>query len=270
MPYVWNGRKANTAAVIAERKKYRAIEAYWCPTFDAMASASLQGFTVGTGLMWFNNFKPDSQGWLPAKGVGSAGGHALTVYGVEVKAEGTVGVWVRNTWGSSWGSAGDCCIPESLFTGQIGGSYGPRISRWAAQSTCPEARNRSRPLVVAYIRWRDDSYVPVGVPVWPCCDMIPVPTAWGDCRVKSLGWPWYECSSRVEHEQGPYWHRYRRGTERMARRLIFDGANQAEVDAMLVRMWAIEQVYRSDCGERWSESETWLRWAGGYPAPVPR
>ncbi len=127
VPYVWDRRKHTDAATVAARKKYRVVEAYWCPSFDAMVSASLQGFSVGTGLMWFNNFKPDAAGWLPVKGAGQAGGHALAVYGVEQRADGVIGVWVRNSWTAQWGFAGDCCIPESLFSGQITGFYAVRV-----------------------------------------------------------------------------------------------------------------------------------------------
>lgn len=127
VPYVWDRRRHNTPEVVAARKKYRVAEAYWCPSFDAMVSAILQGYAVGHGLMWFNNFKPDADGWLPARGFGRAGGHALCGYGIETKADGTVGIVTRNSWSASWGVAGDCIIPESLFSGQIGGYYAVRV-----------------------------------------------------------------------------------------------------------------------------------------------
>lgn len=126
VPYIWNGRKANDAATVAERARFRIVEAYWCKDFDAMASAIQQGFIVEHGLMWHNNFKPDADGWLPAKGVGGGGGHALCGYGL-VERNGVYGIATRNSWGSGWGRGGDCVIPESLFGSNIGGFFAVRV-----------------------------------------------------------------------------------------------------------------------------------------------
>ncbi len=143
VPYVWNGRVSQTAAVIAERRRYRAVEAYWCPGIDAAVSASLQGFAVGVGLMWYDNFKPvDAAGWLPMKGTCSSrecpGGHAITCYGIETKADGTVGLVIRNSWSSTWGISGDCILPETLFSGHIGGFYAVRVVTDPATVTLQE------------------------------------------------------------------------------------------------------------------------------------
>jgi hypothetical protein len=113
------------AAALAEAKSYRVIEAYECNDFDGMASALQQGFFIIEGLMWFNNFVPDRDGWLPARGAGQAGGHALAGYGL-VQRNGLWGIRTRNSWGSSWGIGGDCVIPESLFDGRIGGFWAVR------------------------------------------------------------------------------------------------------------------------------------------------
>lgn len=137
--YVWDKKAPhNDAATLAARKKYRVVEAYWCPSFDAMVSAILQGYSVGTGMMWYTNFTPSPDGWLPTRGAGQAGGHALCVYGVEQKADGSWGVWLRNSWAATWGLAGDACAPESLFGGQIGGYYAVRVV------TSPDAVTTSR------------------------------------------------------------------------------------------------------------------------------
>lgn len=115
----------NDASARAEAKNYRIIEAYECPTFAHMASALQQGFFIDEGLMWFNNFTPDRDGWLPARGSGAAGGHALCGYGLAFRN----GVWsirTRNSWSAQWGVAGDCMIPESLFDNRIGGFWAVR------------------------------------------------------------------------------------------------------------------------------------------------
>lgn len=125
VPYIWNGRKANDAATVAERARYKVVEAYWCKDFDGMASAIQQGFAVETGLMWPGNAKVDSSGWL--RGSGSSGGHALNVFGLAQAADGTWGVWCRNSWTESFGLGGNCIIPESMFKGQIGGFFAVRV-----------------------------------------------------------------------------------------------------------------------------------------------
>jgi len=137
VPYIWNGRKATDAATVAERGRFRIVEAYWCKDFDAMASALQQGFIVEHGLLWHNNFKPDADGWLPSKGVGGGGGHALCGYGLEKRGE-TWGIATRNSWSSAWGNGGNCVIPESLFGSNIGGFFAVRV----VTSGEPVARGR--------------------------------------------------------------------------------------------------------------------------------
>jgi hypothetical protein len=36
------------------------------------------------------------------------------------------GIKTRNSWGTGWGINGDCIIPESLFSGKIGGFWAVR------------------------------------------------------------------------------------------------------------------------------------------------
>ncbi len=129
VPYVWDGRNhGNDPAVKADRQLYVVLEAYECPNFDAMASAVQQGFFIIEGLMWFNNFDPDRDGWLPARGSGGGGGHALCGFGLAQRS-GVWGIKTRNSWSPSWGKAGNCIIPESLFGQQIGGFWAVRAMR---------------------------------------------------------------------------------------------------------------------------------------------
>ena len=125
VPYVWDGRRRDTAAIRAERLPYRVVEVYLCESFDAMASAVQQGFLLEHGLMWRDNFEPDGDGWLPAVGRGGAGGHALVGYGL-AKRGNVYAISTRNSWGESWGAAGNCHIPESLFDANIGGWFAVR------------------------------------------------------------------------------------------------------------------------------------------------
>lgn len=140
VPYIWNGRVDNSAVVKAQRAKYRVTEAYLCPSFDAMASAVQQGFILVEGLYWYNNFKVDRDGWLPAKGTGGAGGHALAGYGLAKRGD-VWGIKTRNSWGPTWGNsadgslgAGNCVIPESLFSK---GNFGCWAVRAVVQTETP-------------------------------------------------------------------------------------------------------------------------------------
>jgi hypothetical protein len=118
-------RNMNNPTYLQEAASYRTIEVYECPTFDHIASALQQGFFIVEGLMWYNNFTPDREGWLPARGSGGAGGHALCGYGL-AQRNGVWGIRTRNSWGSSWGVGGNCVIPESLFDNRIGGYWAVR------------------------------------------------------------------------------------------------------------------------------------------------
>ena len=144
VPYVWDGRRHGDAKVLAERKNYRAVEVYLCPTFDHMASALQMGFVVVEGMVWYDSFKPDADGWLPTRGRGGSGGHALCGYGLATR-NGVWGIKTRNSWGVTWGNGGNCVIPESLFDGQISGYWAIRsVTRtpepWPAATTARRAR----------------------------------------------------------------------------------------------------------------------------------
>jgi hypothetical protein len=132
VPYVWDGRTHSDSATATARKPNRVLEIYQCDSFDAIASALQQGFFIQEGLAWFDNFDPDSDGWLPARGRGNSGGHALAGYGL-TQRNGAWGIKTRNSWGASWGNsrdgtlgAGNCVIPEALFDGQISGFWAVR------------------------------------------------------------------------------------------------------------------------------------------------
>lgn len=143
--------------------------------------------------------------------------------------------------------------------------YGPRVSEWAACASHPEVAFRVRRAVAVYTTYRVNSYVPKGVPCWPCCDFYPVPGSFGlDARDRAA-WCREDRLLRGDPATGPYWHNYRAGTEREARRLIRDGAAPVEVDRLLQRMWRLELEAGSDCGKR-EVLESWgTTWRGGYP-----
>lgn len=106
---------------------YKILEFFWCPTFDHMASAIQSGFFVSDGIMWYDNFKIDGDGWLPARGSGRPGGHALMRDELAFR-NGVWGLGGPNSWGQRWGANGRMVMPESLHTGPVGGW-------WAARST---------------------------------------------------------------------------------------------------------------------------------------
>jgi hypothetical protein len=132
VPYVWDGRRHDTAAVKAERAKRKVVEVYVCPTFEATVSALQQGFLCQVGLMWYNNYNPGSDGWLPSRGTGRPGGHALMAYGCAKNPRtGEWGLLIRNSWNAKWGIGGNCIIPKSDFGRDIGGFWAVRAVRQA-------------------------------------------------------------------------------------------------------------------------------------------
>lgn len=124
VPYVWDKRVHNDATTKSERQLYQVTEAYLCPNFDAVGSAIQNGFFVVVGIAWYDNYNPDSDGWLPGPR-GNWGGHALCSYGI-AQRNGQYGVWTRNSWGTTWGKEGNFVIPESAFGSSIGGFWAVR------------------------------------------------------------------------------------------------------------------------------------------------
>ena len=144
-PFLWKKGQSRAGVLVNQRKPYRVVEAYLCTSFDAMASALQQGFFIHEGLMWRDNFDPDSQGWLPARGAGGAGGHALLGYGLAKRSDGTWGIRTRNSWSATWGQAGDCIIGETLFNSQIGGWWAVRAVVQTADGNFPMPLTMRRP-----------------------------------------------------------------------------------------------------------------------------
>lgn len=110
-----------------ERARYRADEVFDCPTFGHQFSAALQGFSLVTGIMWYDNYTPDSEGWLPAPR-GNYGGHAI--FGFKPTKRGSqYAIWHKQTWGPTWSPSteGHFAIPQNRYDGRIGGCYAIRL-----------------------------------------------------------------------------------------------------------------------------------------------
>ena len=103
-----------------ERLKYRMIECAVCPTFEAFYSAMIQGWFGISGVPWYNQYSPDSKGWLPVQGGGGWGGHALLAY-KPTRRGNLYGVWNKNSWTPKWGLKGTCVITENGYNGPVGG-----------------------------------------------------------------------------------------------------------------------------------------------------
>lgn len=123
-----------SAAAVEEAKQNLILEAYWCPTFDHLGSASQCGYICNTGLWWYDGDDPDSNGWLPTRGRGNRGGHSVPCIGVCPRPGSQEwGSETVNSWGSRWGMNGRAFIPESRFT-----SDGMSAGMWAiCASTIP-------------------------------------------------------------------------------------------------------------------------------------
>ena len=112
-----------------QRAPFKVLEVYLCPTFDHCMSAVLMGFDLVSGIMWYANYKPERDGWLPV-GRGSAGGHAVHGYKATYRG-GQFGIWHKNSWGMNWGLqvegiGGLCVFPESVYRGPVGGWWAIR------------------------------------------------------------------------------------------------------------------------------------------------
>lgn len=106
----------------AERAKNRVLEWKLLPTFLHVVSAVIKGRSIISGVMWYDNFTPDSSGWLPTSRRGRGGGHAIMGFKAAIKA-GQLGVWHRQSWGRGYGAATDNCfvLSQSHYEGDVGG-----------------------------------------------------------------------------------------------------------------------------------------------------
>ena len=131
-------KQGSWPADVAEKAKpYRFLEAYWCPTFGHCGSALMRGFLVSVGILWYPNYKVDGDGWLPNRGSGRPGGHALMRDGLAYR-NGKWGLPGPNSWSPDWGADGRCVIPEECFGDQVGGF-------WALRSVISESTDIPSP-----------------------------------------------------------------------------------------------------------------------------
>lgn len=123
VPYLdWRRDHAGAAD---ERRLYRVTEAFVCPTFEHVMSAALSGFYLISGVMWHDNYRIDGDGWLPKRGSGGGGGHAVLGY-APAERGGAFGVWHQNSWSADWGARGRCVFPEEMYRGPVGGWWAVR------------------------------------------------------------------------------------------------------------------------------------------------
>lgn len=123
VPYLdW---RSDGSEAVKSRAKYRVLEAFLCPTFAHCMSAVISGFDLISGIMWYSNYTPDADGWLPS-GRGQAGGHA--VYGFLPMMRGsTFGIGHQNSWNVwGWKGTGFCVFPEASYSGPVGGWWAVR------------------------------------------------------------------------------------------------------------------------------------------------
>lgn len=124
-PLWQRGRSCTTE----ERALYKVPELYLCPTFDHCYSAVLSGFAIISGVLWYDNFKTDGNGWLPLMGSGRFGGHAIFGYKPTMRMFGArtvFAIWHQNSWTESFGVKGRMAMAESLYNGPVGGWWAVR------------------------------------------------------------------------------------------------------------------------------------------------
>lgn len=122
-PYLqWQRRTAGRT-----RNKAVVLEWYLAPTFAACFSGVCYGFDLISGIMWYDNFNPDSRGWLPSRGSGRPGGHAIHGYKPACR-DGKVGIWHKNSWTTRYGLGGHFVIGREHYQGPVGGWWLVRVS----------------------------------------------------------------------------------------------------------------------------------------------
>ncbi len=125
VPYLDWQRNHGDAAV-QDRKRFRVLEAFLCPTFDHCYSAVAHGFDLISGVPWFSNYTPGPDGRLPP-GRGNSGGHAIHGY-KPAWIDGKPHIWHQQSWGPSWGPlAGKFAMGEQCYTQAIGGWWAIRL-----------------------------------------------------------------------------------------------------------------------------------------------
>jgi hypothetical protein len=122
-----NYQATPTAAEIANAAQYRV--AGWTRLFNGpnqgapaqtvIMQALASGSPVALGIPVFRDFMALRQHTLYNTVSGaSLGGHMLTAYGYDAQ-----GVWVRNSWGTSWGNGGDAKVSWAFITTAVNGAY---------------------------------------------------------------------------------------------------------------------------------------------------
>lgn len=125
---IW--RRGMTTASSEERSRFKVLEYSLCPDFDRVFSAALKRRSLITGIMWYDNYKPGPDGWLP-RGGGRGGGHAIMGFKPAMRMVGgqiEYGIWHRQSWGGNYNPTHDNCfvIPESAYGRDIGGWWALR------------------------------------------------------------------------------------------------------------------------------------------------
>lgn len=110
-----------------ERARFRVTEAFLCPSFEHCFSAVIAGFKLVSGVVWYGNYNPGLDGWLPAAQGSPVGGHAVFGY-MPVKRGATYGIGHQNSWTPRWGIGGRCVFPEPMYAdGAVGGWWAVRL-----------------------------------------------------------------------------------------------------------------------------------------------
>lgn len=125
---IWNPGLHKAPAT--ERARFRVLEFVLLPTFDHLMSALLKGRRAIGGVVWFNNYTPGPDGWMPT-GQSEVGGHSTMAFQPAMRAVGGAtqfGAWNRQSWGAGWHPTTNNCfvLAERQYLGPVGGMWSPR------------------------------------------------------------------------------------------------------------------------------------------------
>ena len=136
---LWQGR-GQKLATPEERKQFMVLEWTVAKSYAALMTLVFRGFSVNSGVMWYPNFTPDGDGWLPSRGSGSPGGHAVFGYKPVMRpGRGSggmqYGIAHQNSWKETWGLKGRCVFPQEIYGGPVGGWFAARLVTTESQDT---------------------------------------------------------------------------------------------------------------------------------------
>lgn len=102
-------------------KKYKAVQAFMCNSFEELCEAVNQGFPVAFGIEIGQNFSRLSDDGVCPPPMTVIGGHALCGIGLKQSRTGTWLIKFQNSWTAQWGLGGYAFLSKGSFDNYVDG-----------------------------------------------------------------------------------------------------------------------------------------------------